>query len=106
MLMSNPQNAVPSYFRYWGKAAAAEIAGSRYHLLPFHSLDVAACGRELLELPHFGVDAMARELEWSPDALRPIFTAFLAVHDIGKFSRGFQGLVKDLINYKPVRHGR
>ncbi len=29
---------VPTYFRYWGKA---EKDGSRYHLLPYHSSDVA-----------------------------------------------------------------
>ncbi|WP_156919725.1 HD domain-containing protein [Syntrophorhabdus aromaticivorans] len=30
---------IPNYFKYWGKA---EKDGSRYHLLPYHCLDVAA----------------------------------------------------------------
>ena len=32
------------YFRYWGKAAKPEQpnVGAAYHLLPYHSLDVAA----------------------------------------------------------------
>jgi CRISPR-associated endonuclease/helicase Cas3 len=29
----------PTYYKYWGKA---EKDGSRYHLLPYHCLDVAA----------------------------------------------------------------
>lgn len=32
-------DSVPRYFRYWGKA---EKDGSRYHLLPYHCLGVAA----------------------------------------------------------------
>lgn len=92
----DPQNTDPSYFRYWGKAAAAELPAPRCHLLPFHSLDVAACGRELLTLPRFGADAMVGEIGWSSETLRRVLTVFLAVHDIGKFSRGFQGLVKNL----------
>jgi hypothetical protein len=31
-----------NYFRYWGKA---EKEGLRYHLLPYHCLDVAAMGQ-------------------------------------------------------------
>jgi len=36
------KDSVPLYFRYWGKA---ERDGVRYHLLPYHCLDVAAMGR-------------------------------------------------------------
>lgn len=34
-------DSIPTYFRYWGKA---EKDGDRYHLLPYHCLDVAAVG--------------------------------------------------------------
>ena len=35
-----------SYFKYWGKAKRnAEDDGEAYHLLAYHSLDVAAVGR-------------------------------------------------------------
>lgn len=85
----------PEYFRYWGKASP-KGEGARYHLLAFHSLDVAACGQELLKLPRFGLERMSAELGWSADLLRRVFAAFLAVHDIGKFARAFQGLAKDL----------
>jgi CRISPR-associated endonuclease/helicase Cas3 len=36
-----------SYFRYWGKAKK----GDRFHLLPYHCLDVAAVG-ERMEVSH------------------------------------------------------
>lgn len=32
-------NQTADYFRYWGKA---EKDGARYHLLPYHCLDLAA----------------------------------------------------------------
>ena len=34
-------DSVPGYLRYWGKT---EKDGNRYHLLPYHCLDVAAVG--------------------------------------------------------------
>jgi len=36
-------NSIPDYFKYWGKAEKAEEGKpARYHLLPYHCLDVAA----------------------------------------------------------------
>ena len=36
-------NSMPAYFKYWGKAEKAEEGKpTRYHLLPYHCLDVAA----------------------------------------------------------------
>lgn len=101
-----------SFFRYWGKA---ERDGERFHLLPYHCLDVAAVGHDLLSR-----DA----------ALRQKFTAItgldestccrwlvllLAMHDIGKFSESFQNLRPDLLEQLqtissrkpyPVKHDR
>ncbi len=82
------------FFRYWGKA---ESDGDKFHLLPWHCLDVAAVGHTLLSR-----DA----------ALRQKFTAItgldeptccrwlvllLSLHDIGKFSESFQNLRPDLL---------
>jgi len=40
-----------SYFKYWGKAQQDKtVEGSDYHLLPYHSLDVAAVGFCLLDV--------------------------------------------------------
>ncbi len=36
------------YFKYWGKAGRKEGDQHLYHLLVFHSLDVAAVGNVLL----------------------------------------------------------
>jgi len=33
-------DSFPEYYRYWGKADKDDL--TRYHLLPFHCLDVAA----------------------------------------------------------------
>lgn len=86
----------PSFFAYWGKASALSEEGERFHLLPFHSLDVAACGHALIELPHFSLQSLARELDWPLRQVESLFVLFLALHDLGKFARSFQGLVTDL----------
>ena len=40
---------VASYYRYWGKAKRdPKHSGDDYHLLAYHSLDVAAVGMLLL----------------------------------------------------------
>ena len=87
---------VKPWFRYWGKAMPSEGAGERFHLLAFHSLDVAACAQRLLALPHFSLHALAEDLEWSLDQTHAVFVYFMALHDQGKFARAFQGLVPAL----------
>ena len=83
---------VKPWLRYWGKAMPSEGAGERFHLLAFHSLDVAACAQRLLTLPHFSLHALAEDLEWSLDQTHAVFVYFMALHDQGKFARAFQGL--------------
>ena len=90
-----------SYFRYWGKALPCspqknDRLNDRFHLLPFHSLDVAACGRRLLALPSFSLKSLAQELQWPQAQVDALFVFFLALHDLGKFARVFQGLVPHL----------
>lgn len=86
-----------SYFRYWGKASPSlNHSGEYFHLLPFHSLDVAACGSQLLKLPSFSLDALAHELGWPTTQVHALFVFFLALHDVGKFARAFQSLVPHL----------
>ncbi len=84
------------YFFYWGKASPLNQDSERYHLLPYHSLDVAACGKALLVLPSFSLKPLADELCWSQAQTELLFVFFLALHDLGKFARAFQGLVSDL----------
>jgi len=78
------------YFKYWGKADRDDPA--KYHLLPYHCLDVAAMGWILLD-PHKSLSVrLSAQLEVEPCWIRDFFVFCLALHDIGKFSRAFQGL--------------
>jgi CRISPR-associated endonuclease/helicase Cas3 len=86
----------PSYFAYWGKAQPLEAASGRYHLLPYHCLDVAACGQQLLRIPRFSLRRLSSDLGWPVAYFENLCLAFLALHDIGKFAASFQGLASDL----------
>lgn len=87
MTVKQPEN----YLRYWGKASKGVPAS--YHLLAWHSLDVAACGRVLLQQNRFGCASLFRELGFSDTDAAAWFGYLLASHDIGKFASGFQNLV-------------
>ena len=77
-------------FCYWGKARPDEGAIARLHLLPFHSLDVAAVGVEaLVRLPEV-CDLIARRLGAARPQLLSFVAFWLALHDIGKFAESFQ----------------
>ncbi|MCW5622378.1 MAG: CRISPR-associated endonuclease Cas3'', partial [Burkholderiales bacterium] len=95
------------YFRYWGKALDNSGITPEYHLLPYHSLDVAAVGHEFLSAhPSFlrslqtqlGIDDEETCLAWA------VF--FLALHDLGKFSEAFQNLRPDLLRLLLSRTSR
>lgn len=89
-----------SYFAYWGKAKPAAdsdlTAIQRYHLLAYHSLDVAAVGHILLD-PYLPLcQKLAKQLKVEPQWLQQWFCFCLALHDLGKFSRSFQNIVPNL----------
>lgn len=111
------QNDEANYFRYWGKANPrtmdSQQANTSCHLLPFHSLDVAAVGFHLLSPNTARNQALASALNISPSQLQSLFTFALALHDLGKFARAFQGLANpehaDLVEPDPriayqIRH--
>lgn len=81
-----------SFWDYWGKSAPGESdVGSRAcHLLPYHLLDVAAVGRELLRRDAALSSRLCRLLELEPDQLSSLIVFFLAIHDLGKFCDSFQ----------------
>ncbi len=83
-------------YRYWGKALSDDETGPAYHLLPYHCLDVAAVGWILLNPQKSLCLRMAAQLGVEPGWLRDFFVFCLALHDMGKFSRAFQGLKTDL----------
>lgn len=88
----------PRFHAYWGKAMPdRQRPGSAgYHLLPFHSLDVAACGETLLGLPQFSLRRLADDLGWPEPLVVRLCIFFLVLHDMGKFARAFQGLAPGL----------
>lgn len=103
-------DAVPSYFRYWGKA---EKDGAGYHLLPYHCLDVAAVGHVLLSQRNDLRQRFAAISGLDETICCQWITLFLGLHDIGKFSESFQNLRPDLLEKLqgkksgktyPVRH--
>src|SRR5450830_975994 len=84
------------FFAYWGKASPAQEGHDRFHLLALHSLDVAACGHHLVQLPQFSLAPLAEDLAWPLPTVERLAVFFLALHDLGKFARAFQGLVPGL----------
>lgn len=83
----------PDYFRYWGKTLRKDDpASAAYHLLVWHNLDVAACGWQMVMNNHFHAADIFAELGFSREDAAQWFAWILAVHDIGKFARGFQQL--------------
>jgi len=83
-----------TYFGYWGKAVR-EV--DRYHLLPYHCLDVAAVGHMLLSRNAALRQKFAIITGLDETTCTRWLILFLAFHDIGKFSESFQNLRPDLL---------
>lgn len=83
--------------RYWGKARPETSSGPQWHPLVYHSLDVAACGRKLLEADIERRQSLARLSSLREEVLLAWLSFLLAIHDLGKFSDGFQNLRPDLL---------
>ncbi|ELY2906624.1 CRISPR-associated helicase Cas3' [Cronobacter dublinensis] len=77
---------------YWGKARQGENhQGGEYHLLQWHSLDVAACGYVMVIENRFNAASLFAALGIHERETAATFFAWLLCwHDIGKFSRLFQ----------------
>jgi CRISPR-associated endonuclease/helicase Cas3 len=97
-----------SYLRYWGKAKPADVNGLAYHLLPFHCLDVAAVAETLLDTGIIRLAPLAVSLRMDCKTVRQLAIFFMVLHDLGKFSNAFQGLVRDLsselVSANPSKH--
>lgn len=85
------------YYRYWGKAQAKE-GDTECHLLAYHNLDVAAVGWLLLAPDKPVTQRLAAQLDLASERLRQLLVFWLGQHDIGKFSRAFQGLFQPISN--------
>lgn len=98
----------PAYYQYWGKAKKDQLQpGSEYHLLAYHSLDVAAVGWQLMNPANKLCQDLAEFLQIQPAQLQRLFTFALALHDLGKFAGAFQALkvfeTNDLQQFKVRR---
>lgn len=76
---------------FWGKLEGTD-AGLQWHPLVDHSADVAACAEVLLLETALGrrQAVLAGVEQWSDEQMAR-FGVFAALHDVGKFNRGFQG---------------
>jgi CRISPR-associated endonuclease/helicase Cas3 len=97
------------YLRYWGKARPDE-KGASWHLLAYHSLDVAAVAAELIERDPALLRPLERLSGFTEDSLRAVLPYLLALHDLGKFSEPFQDLKPDIVaalqGPRPARHAQ
>jgi len=93
------------FFSYWGKTDRTDTESTRFHLLAYHCLDVAAVGQRLLERDPLLRSRLASLVPLPADDLVPITTFFLALHDLGKFSDRFQGLAPHVMQRLSGRDG-
>lgn len=86
-----------AFYRYWGKARpAVDSVEANFHLLAWHGLDVAGVGWQLLSPDKPLCQQLAAPLQVEPQWLQRWFCFCLSLHDLGKFSSAFQGLVPGL----------
>ncbi len=84
------------YLDYWGKARSEDPARP-FHLLAYHSLDVAAVGAELLDRDVHLLPRIASLSGFSGECLRGVLPFLLALHDLGKFSEPFQDAKPEIV---------
>ncbi|AXE36382.1 CRISPR-associated helicase Cas3' [Chromobacterium phragmitis] len=82
-----------AYWRYRGKSSPRDDAGERWHLLPFHMLDVAAVMEGLLDQRPDWVASCAASQGWRAEQFRAVAVYFAILHDLGKFARSFQAIL-------------
>lgn len=79
-----------SYYDYWGKKDDTSV--SKYHLLPYHCLDVAAVTKQLLLENQKLANDLAQLLELPTEQLINVMAFLTSLHDLGKFSSSFQAI--------------
>jgi len=85
-----------AYYRYWGKAKAEDESGARFHLLPYHCLDVAAVAREWWKQSKVIRGQFVLESGLSESEAFAWVMFFVALHDLGKFDVRFQLKAQDV----------
>lgn len=77
-------------YGFWGKAQEG------WHLLPYHSLDVAACAVILLRENKRLAECLGHLTGLEREPLERLLGWAAALHDLGKFSPGFQWKVPEV----------
>ena len=80
------------YYIYWGKADKE----GNYHLLVYHSLDVAAVGEVMFRGNPKLLNRFAKLLNLDEILFKNLFLFFLSIHDLGKFADSFQGQIESI----------
>lgn len=98
-----------SIYHYWGKSRRGETnGGDDYHLLCWHSLDVAAVGYWMVINNIYFIDHYLKKLGiQDKEQAAQFFAWILCWHDIGKFAHSFQQLYRhEALNIfnEPTRH--
>ncbi len=98
-------NANLALFSLWAKTDRLHVvldlelvrgSSPNFHPLIYHLLDVAACAEAVLDQERARVARLAKAFGVDPANLSLCFVTLIALHDIGKCARGFQGKVLDL----------
>ena len=79
------------FFRYWGKT----VEDGRYHLLPYHCLDVAAVAAAWWEASPTIRRSFSTDVTNTEAQNRAWVLFFVALHDYGKADLRFQLKVRD-----------
>lgn len=80
---------------FWGKARSSPASRHPVHPCVYHSLDVAAVGRVMLERRPDVVAQFAARLAMTTDQTASLVIFLLALHDVGKISSPFQQQVPE-----------
>jgi CRISPR-associated endonuclease/helicase Cas3 len=75
---------------FWGKASPSDRSGPTSHSIAYHSLDVSAVGAELIARDRGRLKRIAAAVGLEADKISSALPFFLALHDLGKYSRVFQ----------------
>ncbi len=83
------------YLEFWGKAQPSQEISPSWHPAAYHCLDVAAVAQELQLERRNEVERISAAIGIASNDFIRLNVFFIALHDIGKFSRAFQALAPE-----------
>ncbi len=98
--MTDNEKAGVNMYKNWGKTDGCYCHDNhKYHLLVYHSLDVAATGNLLLRKDNLLLQKFKEHIPLGDEQIISLVSFYLAIHDLGKFSEYFQNLQPELLIY-------